>query len=711
MAKPVKSSVVQKWNDAFSLYDNDFKKWITRTEKIIKRYKDDSRTSSDARTAKFNILWSNVQTIVPAVFARLPKPDVSRRFRDNDPVGRVAALILERALEFEIEHYPDYRAAMRNSVLDRFLGGRGVSWVRYEPHVTTTEVMPDTPPEGVQITEDADVSEPAEVQMEEHLENECAPVDYVHWKDFGHTQGRTWEEVTAVWRKVYMRRAALIERFGEELGEKIPLDTKPEEQKRGGYQDGGEYEACIYEIWDKSTGKALWIAKSMPEVLDERDDPLGLEGFFPCPPPLYATLTTDSLVPVPDFTLYQDQAATLDLICDRIDGLVDALRVRGCYDAAVPELARLFTEGGNNTLIAVKNWTNFSEKKGLDGSINLVDLTSIFNALQQLYQAMEQQKAQVYEITGLSDIVRGQGDASETATAQKLKGQYASLRLKSMQGDVSQFAAGLMQLKAQVICKFFQPETIARIACVEQFSDADKPFIGPAIQLLKDGSLSDFRIEVSVDSLVQIDEDAEKQAATEFVTAVGNFIKQAAEAPPEAVPLMANLLKWAATRFKVGKNIEGEIDAFADQAKQKAQQPQPDPEAQKLQAEQAAEQQRLAAEQQAEAQRMQMEEQARAREAQQEFFLEQQRAAAEKQREQQIAEREAAQSRFEAALAERAAAEDRRFQAFMADQDRRFQLLLQQRKDETTLQVAEMSQETTLETAQIGAANTAARDE
>lgn len=633
--KAVKSPEVQKWTSAIALYEREFKKWESRTEKIIKRYKDDSRTSSDARTAKFNILWSNVQTIVPAVFARLPKPDVSRRFRDNDPVGRVASLILERALEFEIEHYPDYRAAMHNSVLDRFLGGRATSWVRYEPHIAKMPKAPDAPEDGLQVTEDADDSEPEEVQEEEYLEYECAPVDYVHWRDFGHTQARTWEEVTAVWRGVYMRREALIERFGEELGSKIPLDTRPEEQKRAGYQDAGEYEAYIYEIWDKSTGKAYWLAKSMPELLDERDDPLELEGFFPCPPPLYATLSTDSLVPVPDFALYQDQAYTLDLICDRIDGLVDALRVRGCYDAAVPELARLFTEGGNNSLIAVKNWQSFAEKRGLDGSINLVDLKPIFEALNALYSAMEQQKAQVYEITGLSDIVRGQGDASETATAQRLKGQYASLRLKSMQDSVSQFAAGLMRLKAQIICKFFQPETIAKIAAVEQFSDADKPFIVPAIELLKSGEMGDFRIDVSVDSLVQIDEDAEKQAATEFVGAVGEFIKQAAEAPPETVPLMASLLKWAATRFKVGKAIEGDIDAFADAAKQNAQQPQPDPEAQKLQAQQQQEQMRMQVEQAAEQARMQADMAIEAQRMQMEERFEQQRIAMEQQANQQ----------------------------------------------------------------------------
>ena len=680
------SAKVQKWRDAISLYDKDFKKWEARTEKILKRYRDDSRLSSGNASAKFNILWSNVQTVMPAVFSRLPKPSVSRRHKDNDPIGRVASLILERALEFEIEHYPDYRSAMKNSVFDRFLGGRGVAWVRYEPHIS---MRPGEPHDGLQITEDTD--EAPEAEEIETLEYECAPTDYVHWKDFGHTQGRCWEEVTAVWRRVYMRRAALVDRFGE-VGEKIPLDTKPEEQKRGGYQDGGEYEACIYEIWDKSTGKALWIAKSYPDILDEQDDPLKLESFFPCPKPLYATLTTDSLIPVPDFTLYQDQANTLDILCDRIDGLVKALQVKGCYDAGVPELARLFTEGENNTLIAVKNWQSFAEKKGIDGSISLVDLQPIFQALVAAYQAMEQQKAQVYEITGISDIVRGQGEASETATAQRLKGQYASLRLKAMQGEVSQFAAELLQLKAQIICGFFQPESIAKIATVEQLNDADKPLVPQAIELLKNATLSDFRIEVSADSLVQIDEDAEKESAVQLVQAVGKFISDAQNAPPDAVPFLSEMLKFAFARFKAGKSLEGALDQFADNMKKKAEQPPqpppPDPTVQKQQMIEQGKQQALAADAQ----------------------MEQQRLAAEQQHEREMAQREDQRAQLQAMLDQQAQKSDQQFQAFMQSMEQRFQMLMQQRKDETTLQVAEIGKQTTLDAAQIGAANQAAGD-
>ncbi len=683
-----RAPLVQRWITAISAYEKDFKKWEGRVERILKRYRDDTRISTN-NSAKFNILWSNVQTIVPAVFARLPKPDVSRRFKDNDPVGRVAALILERALDFEIEHYPDYRAAMKNSVLDRFLGGRGVAWARYEPHISATDGQPV---DGVQVTEDADE---AESQVLEVVEYECAPTDYVHWKNFLHGPGRCWEEVPWVGREVYMRRPALIERFGEELGNKIPLDTKPDEQKRMNVETG-DYEACIYEIWDKESGEAIWLSKSFPELLDSRPDPLGLEGFFPCPRPLYATLTTDSLVPVPDFTLYQDQANTLDVLCDRIDGLVHALQVKGCFDASVPELKRLFTEGGNGDMIPVNNWSAFAEKKGLDGAISLVELQPIYEALSAAYQAMEQQKAQIYEITGLSDIVRGQGDAQETATAQKLKGQYASLRLKAMQGDVSQYAAELLQLKAQIICGKFEVSTIAQMAAVQQFSEQDKPHVQAALALLKNSTLSDFRIEVSSDPLVQVDEEAEQQAATELVTAVGTFLKDAAMAPKESVPFLSEMLKWVFSRYKAGKSLEGAVDEFADQMKQKAMQPAPppppDPTIQKQemieqgkqqaqQADQAHERQKFQAETQVEAQRAAMEQQAQERQAEREAMLEQMRQQAETMRQES----------------------EQRFQMMLQQSQQQFELLMQRLEAKKEIELADKAQDTTLATAQLSA--------
>lgn len=698
------STEVEKWLGHISTYERTYSKWESRSDKIIKRYKDDQGAARNGANAKFNILWSNVQTLSAATFSKLPKPDVSRRFKDNDPIGRIASLILERALDYEIQHYKDYRFALKASIIDRFLPGRGTAWVRYEPHFRAAEQ--ELPEDGVEVTEDVD--EPAE-----ELDYECAPLDYVHWRDFGHVIARTWDEVPAVWRKVYMTRDALVARFGDD-GKKVPLDSIPEEFKQKTAQNSmtDAYRGLIYEIWDKETKQALWLSKSLGVMMDVRDDPLGLEEFFPCPKPLYATLTNESLEPTPDFVLYQDQARELDTLCDRIDGLVKALQVKGCYDASVTALGRLFTEGENTNLIPVKNWAAFAEKQGLKGSVELLDLKPIYEALEAAYRAMEQIKNQVYEITGVSDIIRGQSEANATATAERIKGQFASLRLKAYQEEVAQYAAEAIQIKAQVICNKFDPQTILKISAADQLTvtDADvlaaNPALGvappppqmpgmpapqpqapiklmpmeakkqvvfqAALQLLlgersanpdaeSKNPMRDFRIEIESDSLVNLDDQENKQSRMEFLQAQGNFIGQMEKMILSAGPLGATLIpplmemwKFSAQAFKVGKNIEGAIDEASEKMKEFANKPPapppPDPALVKVEADAKARQAEAQIDMQQHAAELQADTRHEQLRMQMEGMMEEQRIRQESAAQAQQAQMDMAFERFKALL-------------------------------------------------------------
>ena len=598
---------VELYLNTVTQYDKEFAKWASRTDKILRRYRDE-RTVNSVQS-RYNMLWANVSTLKAATFSRMPKADVSRRFKDNDPVGRVASMILERAMDFEITHYGDLKHCLEASVFDRFLGGRGSAWVRYEPKIESQDYA---------VSEQDEESE----ESAEYLDSEAAPVDYVHWKDFGHEPARTWDEVNKVWRKVYLSRKALVERFGKELGEKIPLDSSPDDQKYKD-SDGIGKKGLIIELWDRETKKVLWISKSLNEILDERDDPLQLEEFFPCPKPLYATITNETLVPIPDFTLYQDQANALDVLSTRISGLIDALKVRGVYDASEPTLQRLFTEGENNTLIPVKNWPAFSEKQGLRGAIDIVDITPIAMALKNAYEAMAQLKQEIYDITGISDIIRGQSNVIETATSAQIKSQFASLRLKEYQDGVAFYASNILKLKAQIICGQFQPETLVKIGGVSQLSPTDQQLVPQAIAMLKDNPMRTFRIEVATDSMLYQDEQREKEDRVAFLGAVGTYLEKAVQAaqnmPAEATPLIMDLLKFGVTGYRVGRVLEGEFDNVADAIKEQSKQPKqpkPDPEMMKIQMEAQARQAELQNETQMREQEIQLEAQKQEAQAQ-----------------------------------------------------------------------------------------------
>jgi hypothetical protein len=668
------SQELEKYLRTVAAYEGEFAKWNARVKKILKRYRDDTRGQTLTEGAKFNILWSNVQTLIPAVYSRLPKADVRRRFGDNDPVGRVAASLVERALDFEIEHYPDFRATMGMSVEDRFLGGRGTAWVRYEPHVAPIGIGDD----GVSVTSDVEQGE--STQMEQ-VDYECATTDYVHWKDFGHSPGRTWEEVTCVWRWVYMTHDAVVERFGEEVARQIPLDSGPEPLNAYNEKKRVYNRAKICELWDKERNKVVWFSKGLPRIIDERDDPLGLEGFFPCPKPLYATTTSDTLVPVPDFVLYQDQAMELDILSDRIDGLVKALRVRGVYDASQPALQRLLTEGDNNALIPVDKWMAFSEKGGLKGSIDLLPLDTLASALLQCYQARQDIKGQIYEITGIADIIRGQTSASETATAQQIKGQYAGLRLRSMQEQVALYASELIKLKAQVICLKFQPQTILAYAAADQMSDADKQYIPQAIQLIRDKPLRNFRIDIAADSLVQLDEAQMKQDRMQFLQAFGGFLNQTlpvAQAVPALAPAIVELMKFGIQAFKESRSVEGVLTQTIDQLQQQGAPNPQDAMQQQQQAAAQAEQAKMQAQMQTEQAKLQIEQQKTQSQLQLEQAKMQQEVSLEQLKSQTAAQVEQMRQQFEAQMKERELATQKEIERFKAELNAQTQIAVAQ---------------------------------
>jgi hypothetical protein len=282
----------------------------------------------------------------------------------------------------------------------------------------------------------------------------------------------------------------------------------------------------------------------------------------------------------------------------------------------------------------------FSEKGGLKGSIDILPLDVIASTLINCYRAREDIKSQIYEITGISDIIRGQTSASETATAQQIKGQYAGLRLRAMQEEVALFASSLIKLKAQIMCTKFQPQTLLQYASAQQMSEADQQLIPQAIELLKDSPLANFRIDVEADSLVQLDEDQNKRNRMEFLQAFGGFLGQAlpvGRESPEMIPMLVEVMKFGIGAFKQAEPIEGTLDAALEQMKaasQQPKQPQPDPEQMKMQAQQQSDQMKMQAQQQTDQARLQADAQAAQMKAQIDVQAQQARVQADMQIEQ-----------------------------------------------------------------------------
>jgi hypothetical protein len=369
-----------------------------------------------------------------------------------------------------------------------------------------------------------------------------------------------------------MGRDEITERFGKEFDD-VPLSHTPLGlDEKTDPQAERLKKAKIWEIWDKTDKMVYWYAEGYPKCLDKKPDPLELDGFFPCPKPLFATTSTDQMVPVPDYIEYQDQARELDEVTSRISYLVKACKVVGVYDSSQKAIARMFTEGTDNTLIPVDSWMAFAEKGGIKGSIDWVPLDMIVAALNQLYLARDQIKQTIYEVTGISDILRGASQAQETLGAQQIKAQFASMRLDDMKKDVARFASDIIRIKAQIMCEFYQDQSLIDMSGIMDTDDAQ--FVPQALQMLRNEAMRNFAIEITADSLAEMDEISERQGRMEFLQASASFLQQAvpaAQQVPEIGQLLGEMLMFTIRAWKSAEPME----AAFEEAFRKLNQPKP----------------------------------------------------------------------------------------------------------------------------------------
>lgn len=454
--------------------DKEFKRWLKRGTTIEKRYRDERNRVDEEGQRRYNALWTNVEILQPALYGKTPVPVCERRFRDKDPVGRGAAQMLERALRNEIE-ICGFDEAMRQALKDYLLAGRGTVWVRYEPKFKKGPSIPID--EGMDYQDNqGEIEEPDESEDEEKLEEtgdridrESTPVDFVQWTDFYTfpSKARVWKEVTAVGKRVYMTREQLCERFGDEIGYAIPLQKDDRNVRRQEDTSVGheiDEKAQVYEIWDRNHEEVIWVAEGYQYLCDRKDDPLELENFFPTPKPLYANPTNNTLVPVPDFIQYQDQAIQIDELTQRIAMLSKACKVAGVYNAAAKGIQRLFNESVENEMIPVDDWSAFAEGDGIAGNLSFIPLKEIMGVIEELTKVRQENITDMDRITGINDIMRGTTDARETLGGQRLKSNTTGTRLQARQNEVVRFATDTLRIMADIMCKHFSDESLIEVS-------------------------------------------------------------------------------------------------------------------------------------------------------------------------------------------------------------------------------------------------------
>lgn len=482
--------VAQYWRE-IERYKRATSSWHEEGEQIERLYLDEDRTQNSAR--RFALLWANVETLKPAVYAKPPVVMCSRRYKDRDPIARIAAELMERATNttFDLYNIDETFQMVRD---DRLLPGRGQAWVRYEADIEQYEAdaagddEDGTDGEGAdEVTEDAN-GEPA---IHEKVTAERVCTDYVHWTDFGHNVAGAWNDVWLVWRATYKTEDEAAGRFGPEMAAKLNYDAKAPastaEKSASSMGENAEDFCKIIEVWDKRRKLVSWISEGLHgRFIESGPPPVNFSNFFPCPKPCYATKTSKSLIPRPDYIYYRDQAKEINDLTAKIANMTDWLVVKGFVPGAPSRVSDAIEEvirdkGNREMFTQVESWTEWTERGGIAKLIDWMPIDMIIKTLQAAIQARTQLIQDVFQITGISDILRGQTDPVETLGAQELKAQTGSRRLRNTKDELARFCRDVARLNAEIIAEKFEPETIAAITGYRYQPPPPKPIALPGL--------------------------------------------------------------------------------------------------------------------------------------------------------------------------------------------------------------------------------------
>lgn len=574
---------VKLWLDALDLAGKHEEDWRKHADLAIDRFR---QAEKGRKGSRFNILFANTETTVPALYNSTPIPDVRKRHIDRDnpdeEASQKGAQVLDRALVYNLDSY-DFDHVMEGVVFNSRLQGRGCARVRYVPRFA-----PDDPSEPDTTEETEGVSE---IVVAEDLVTEK-----VGWADIRFSPADTWDELTWIGFRHRVTREQAVEQFGSAIGNEIKLDwVVPGADKQEDKKEAPDIfkRATVWEIWDKEKLEVVFIApafKEKPVKVD--DDPLKLTDFWPTPRPLYGIEDSDTMVPMVPYDIYRDQAEELDAITARISNLIKVLRWRGVRAATLQEFDKL-KDAADGELVALQGGQEWIDKGGLENAIWLMPIERLIEVIRELIVQREAVKQTIFELTGIADIMRGQTNPNETLGAQQLKSNFGTLRLQRGQNEVQRYARDLMRIKSEIMAEHFSIETLETMTGIVLPRRADQeqvnflaaqaqtapPDLGvtweDVMEVIRPDALRSYRIDVETDSTIRGDLLYQQENAGRFIEGFGAFVTAVGPAVQTGVmPLdvATDLLTAFSRQFKLGKQAEDALARLGSQAEEQGEQ-------------------------------------------------------------------------------------------------------------------------------------------
>lgn len=561
---------------------------------------------------RLNCWWYCNNTLLPAYYSSTPKAEVSLRKRAGGTVEELAAITLERNIQYEMDTEFPFDLVGHTLATHYLLTGRAVSWARYEAEIEEDEVELALikGPDGQLIDEKGEPFTGEVLEQKPGVGNiilvkvktakkteESAILEPVQYDDYLCSDGRTEMEVTWRARRAYISREEAEEIFGKEIADELHYDAILDKERRSWNKETDEYDgkAEVWEIWCKESESVYWGHFAADEfIFYKSEPPIDFEGFFPCSV-ITQGADPDSVIPVSDYAHVRDQILEVERLTTRIAAVTLAIRTNFLFDPSLgSQVSELFTDDLKG--IPATNWPSYKSRGGLASAVEFLDIGPYVSALQVLQTAREQALQQLYETLKVSDLLRGTSEQYKSATANRLEAQWSSLGLIVRQNMFTKFMSEGIDKLGQIVASQFSPENIAEAADLDRLIQGVLPpppappepppapegmppmppppapdpavWIAQQTEMMKQkviGFLRNedrrcYRIQIASDSMVAIDQAQEQQEGAQLMNTAGEFFNQMRALIEQYPPLLGfsiELFQNVIKRFKGGKEVDG----------------------------------------------------------------------------------------------------------------------------------------------------------
>ena len=565
----------------------DFAYWkqqIETAKSNLKNYIKDAESCEKAyhnTDLNYNIFYSNVEILTSNLCIANPKPDIQRRFLKRLEKNKLrsntyadVAKVLNGAVEFVSDTANlDERneKAVRNSVIV----GRGIIWVDYEPTISVDE-------EGVEYVSKRDIR-----------------LESLNPQEFLYSSAEKEEDIWWVARRHLLSREDIKRRFDyNPKDQELQFKQEDETQLKRGE---------VWEIWDKNAKKRAFILLSSikEKFLEVVDDPYKLEGFFPCD---YLDFVDNGTIPVPELMIYKKQADLLETVCKKAADIEDEVKYVTLVGSQDKGIAQRITAAQNGDVLSIPTDNMVGAAESL---IATTPVDKAIILLEHLQIEKEKLKQNIYDITGISDIMRGATEAQETATAQKIKGLFGSLRFQARQKKVQNFRKNIYKIIAELIAEHYDEETLSEMTCTylptaetkqtlilkqqqgeeltpDEINILETPTWGDLMYILRNDKLRNYTVDIETVATAFDDMEQQNAAIKDLTNLYLSMVQYADSLSPATLKGFIPLIKMNLSSIKissaVGNQLEEAIESAYKEAEEEAQQPQqPNPELLKIQ--------------------------------------------------------------------------------------------------------------------------------